>query len=175
MNSTLQHPKITLPPIVSPTSEASVIPSETPIPTVTPVPTETALPTETPLLSSTPSNTPTRTSTPTRTRTGPPTARNCWVRPTPRHVRQPKHRPERQPAHRQHPILLHKLTRRLRQILHNRRIRRQLRQHPLGHIIQPCPILLQTPLSLRHQRTRLFHQRTRLNHQPPRKNQQQQR
>jgi len=67
-------PKITLPPIVSPTLEASPLPSETPSPTSTPLPTET--PTETPLLSSTPSNTPTRTSTPTRTRTGPPTATN---------------------------------------------------------------------------------------------------
>lgn len=73
-------PKITLPPIESPTLLPSETPTETPSPTPTPPPTNT--PTETPLLTATPTITPTRTITPSRTNTRVNTATNAPGTPT---------------------------------------------------------------------------------------------
>ena len=73
-------PKITLPPIESPTALPSETPTDTPLPTATTPP--TATPTETPLQTATPTNTPTRTRTPSRTNTRVNTATNVPGVPT---------------------------------------------------------------------------------------------
>ena len=116
-------PKITLPPIESPTAIPSQVSTETPEPTGTPLPTGT--PTETPLLSSTPTSTPTRMKHPRAPEPDRQLQQIDRVQP----IRHPARLPPHRPARILQRLLPVQLIHRHRQRQIRTRHRRQVHQH----------------------------------------------